>query len=283
MSIITGIYSSDKKNKTHDEEKSNLRLEHYYEIEKLNFAMLELRQQEIEWDRLITEERKKNEEILKDYENLKDSKQREQEKYDQRITELINNLEAIQSTKLNLTELEQKINQVSINNLELVEQGQNYIQKNNELEINLDKLEKNFAILSKEKEETNMKYIILFDTNIKEKTIFQNTINFLENDMRIILNNLNKSKKEVSNLVNDVTELFAQQNEYKIYIENLFSDKMKLEIELNLKDSEKAEKLLKNENNSVKEHLRFEIAEIDTKKLQEVLSSKYLLISFIGI
>ena len=66
MNIIKGITSPDRQKK-HDDEISNIRLEYNNKIETLNFEMLELKQKEIELDRLIDNERKKNSEISREY------------------------------------------------------------------------------------------------------------------------------------------------------------------------------------------------------------------------
>ena len=269
MSIIKGITSPDKL-KRNDEELSHLRLDHNSKIEKLNFEMLELKQKEIELDRLINNERRKNTEISKEYMNLKDSKQRDQTKYEKRINELISNFEAIQNTKINLNELEQNIHQLTIKNLELREQAKSHIQNNDDLTTKLTELKTNLKTLLNEKDDINSKYIILYDTNIKEKAILENTINALENNMRIILDDLNKSKEEITNLVDKVSELYAEQNELKLNTETLFTDKMKLEFELEKIVSEKTEEILQTEKSLEKERVRFENAENERRKLQEV-------------
>ena len=273
MNIIKGITSPDRQKK-HDEEISNIRLEHNNKIETLNFEMLELKQKEIELDRLIDNERKKNSEISREYINLKDSKQRDQQKYEKRIDELIINFEAIQNTKINLNELEQNIHLLTIKNLELKEQAQNHIQKNDDLTTKLVELKTNFKTLLNEKEDINSKYNILYDANIKEKTILENTINSLENNMRIIIDDLNKSKEEISDLVNKVSELYVEQDEYKLNIETLFSDKMKLQFELDKIVSEKTDEILQTEKNLEKECVRYENAENERRKLQEVFTIK---------
>ena len=204
--------------------------------------------------------------------NLKDSKQRDQQKYEKRIDELIINFETIQNTKINLNELEKNIHQLTIKNLELKEQAQNHIQKNDDLTTKLVELETNFKTLLNEKEDINSKYNILYDSNIKEKTILENTINSLENNIKIIIDDLNKSKEEISDLVNKVSELYVEQNEYKLSIETLFSDKMKLEFDLDKIFSEKADEILQTEKNLEKECVRYENAENERRKLQEVFT-----------
>jgi hypothetical protein len=57
-----------------EDELSQVKKDYNHQIEKLNFEILEMRRKETEYERIIEIEKKKNHELSKEFEAIKESK-----------------------------------------------------------------------------------------------------------------------------------------------------------------------------------------------------------------
>jgi len=267
-----GLFSPEK-SKRSEEDIRKLKLEHNQQVEQMTQEIMNLKQRENEAHRILELESKKYAELLRENTLLKEENQSMEERYGKRYNELYEEIQQIHDIRSDPTTMESRIEQLNIKNFELKDQMLSFKDQNEKMVKLYSELEGHLQATLKEKDETEKNLHEQLDKAIAEKNILETSVSSLENNFKIISEDLEKYERENKDLSQTLSDFYIKENEYKINAETLYQENVQLQEKLSQIEDLKNAEIRQLEAIVEKQKIFLETLENDRTKVQEELDT----------
>jgi len=267
-----GLFSPEKSRRS-EEDIRKLKLEHNQQVEQMTQEIMNLKQRENEAHRILELESKKYAELLRENTLLKEENQNMEERYGKRYNELYEEIQQIHDIRSDPTTLESRIEQLNLKNFELKDQMLSFKDKNEKMMKLYQELEDHLQTTLREKDENETDLREQLDKAVAEKNILETSVSSLENNFKIISEDLEKYERENKDLSQTLSDFYIKENEYKINAETLYQENVQLQEKLSQIEDLKNAEIRQLEAIVEKQKIFLETLENDRTKVQEELDT----------
>jgi len=235
-----------------------------------------------EYKRQIEAQIRKNHDLVKENENLKEVKKVfwhfpliiltflkvEEEKNEKRINDLLQRFQKIQNEQVDAGELEREVNKLKLENLQLKEHIESVEEKNQSL---CKEMEEYIVSLENTINENEEKFSEDLRLKGKEIGALKQNNAALEDQLYNTNKKLEEFQGELDNLANTLSEVYQRENQYKLALSELEQMNSDLKEELEQLEDQNRIQINHLKNECSKQQEAVENLEVERKRIQDEL------------
>jgi len=185
------------------------------------------------------------------------------------MNELYHEFQQIQEARSDMDGLEKTMDQLNLRNLEMKEQMLSYKEKYEDMLQLYQEMEECIKTTLTEKDNNEKEFKEELNKKNMERAVLENTVTSLENKMNIILEDLNRSKDELNELAQTLSEFYTKENEYKLSLDTLYRENVELNEKYTKFEEQKSNELTQVNILLDKAKSALETLETERNKVQE--------------